>query len=160
MAVADAWSGSPCDYNVFAGSISWSGSTPQLFLGYNSSSGFNSYDPASTSAGTEFDTENVYWGSGSYAVMDDGYEYGFTGLGGGTCYATAGLDIQTEGVPISSVSVGNTTWGWLNWWDTSRTEHTGYNTDYISNACGSSPAGSCLNGAYYFGTDLWQANKP
>ena len=159
-AVMYSWSGSPCTRNVYAGAI-WESGTWHVTYGYNNSNGFNSANVTTTSAGSQYEVWLEYLGSGQYEDYVDGYQYTIGGLGAGSCYATAGTDIETEGAGLGNIHVGNSTFATLYWYDTGFNSHTGWNNDYISNPCGqgySQP--NCLNGAWYFGTAAWQSNKP
>ena len=108
-AYLSSFSGPYCGYDVFGGS-QWNYGYYVQEYGWNNSAGFNAYFPAGTSPGSQYEVWLEYIGNNTYYVYENGYAVDVGGLGSGSCYGTAGLDINTEGVGLNLVAVDNTTW--------------------------------------------------
>ena len=81
-------------------------------------------------------------------------------FGGPSCFQEAGLYAFTNGYYLSSDEIKNQTWTSLTATNGS-SKYINWNSYVIDNACGhdGNTANNCLNGAYYYYNNTWEANN-
>lgn len=166
LGIMKAFSGSTgCSTFVGAGYF-WRGpatTSPLVYLSWKTTpSGMVHFETAiPVAAGAKFPVYVAYDGGGKYTTYADGYSRTVASLGYGTCYATAGTEVQIGSGNLSDVTLTTNVFSNLRFYDSSWNLHSGFSTFYIRYPCGlANTPPYCFNGVSSSGGQVWQSNKP